>query len=271
MAKYITIEGTSTQLSFEHEESFSLVSFQNNGVPEAPIDGKQYVRKSAAWSEVDFEEIDSKIDDVEDALTTEIQRVEEGSTSRDLTLQSNIDKEEAKRVAADTILDTNITNVDGESKLRDTTLQTNIDNEESARVAADSMLEVSKENVIDYGPSGYMAIVAQDGQSFEFTSTPDFDFFRLRGLAYKYSGSEPLGIVDIEGDQSNAAIIAGKAPNDSGGNPSGIAFRLNEHVTTVIHPNETATAMESGDVIYWSGDNGVGYMLKCNPLPELQK
>ena len=72
-------------------------------------------------------------------------------TSADSTLQSNIDAEEAARIAADNTLTTNLSQevtdrtaaVTAEATARsaaDTTLQSNIDAEEAARIAADSTL-----------------------------------------------------------------------------------------------------------------------------------
>ena len=72
-------------------------------------------------------------------------------TSADSTLQSNIDAEEAARIAADNTLTTNLSQevtdrtaaVTAEATARsaaDTTLQSNIDAEEAARIAADNTL-----------------------------------------------------------------------------------------------------------------------------------
>jgi hypothetical protein len=61
----------------------------------------------------------------------------------DTTLQNNIDAEEAARIAADTTLQTNITAEASTRSSADTTLQTNIDTEEAARIAADTTLQTN--------------------------------------------------------------------------------------------------------------------------------
>jgi hypothetical protein len=61
----------------------------------------------------------------------------------DTTLQNNIDAEEAARIAADTTLQTNITAEATTRANADTTLQTNIDTEEAARIAADTTLQTN--------------------------------------------------------------------------------------------------------------------------------
>jgi hypothetical protein len=64
----------------------------------------------------------------------------------DATLQSNIDAEEAARIAADSALQTQITNNDTDItalQAADTTLQNNIDAEEAARIAADTTLQTN--------------------------------------------------------------------------------------------------------------------------------
>ncbi len=232
MASYVTMD-----LEYTNQPTF--MQLDNKGVPEAPLDGYQYVRKNAAWYKVDFDEIDTKLD-------TEIEDRIEG----DINLGLRVDH-------LDSSLTEELGRIESESMVRDDVLQSKIYSENSARIAADLVLENSKEDAINYGEVGQLASVNDTQDGFEFIEQPDLDFKKVRGELGPYKGSEPLGIANVSGDALNEVIYAGSPPRDRGNQPNKVTYRLAEDITTVIHPGGPELGMLVGDELCWQEDGSM--------------
>ncbi|PME16801.1 hypothetical protein BCV44_13440 [Vibrio cyclitrophicus] len=117
-----------------------------------------------------------------------------------------------------------------------------------------SDLQTGKEDSISYGPSGYMALVNEDGDGFEFVTPPDFSFFRLRGIMTEYSGPDDSIIAVVGGDGLNEYLYRDVPPSVSEEIANGFAYRAQENFSVEITDGGGIVDITIGDFLFWSTD-----------------
>ncbi|WP_346762952.1 hypothetical protein, partial [Vibrio sp. F13] len=183
-------------------------------------------------------------------------------------LQTGLSDEVAARIAGDEALGLRIDDV--ESDVGDNTtaiggLDTRVTQNESdisdnstaiGQNASDiSDLQTGKEDSISYGPSGYMALVNDDGDGFEFVTPPDFSFFRLRGVASEYTGSDETIIANVTGDNLNSVLYKDVPPNESLVAANGFSYRSQENFSVEITDGGGVIDISIGDFLFWTAES----------------
>ncbi|CAK2896823.1 phage baseplate protein [Vibrio crassostreae] len=115
-----------------------------------------------------------------------------------------------------------------------------------------SNLQTGKEDSIPYGPSGYMALVNEDGDGFEFVTPPDFSFFRLRGIMTEYSGPDDSIIAVVGGDGLNEFLYRDIPPNVAEEIVNGFAYRSQENFSVEITDGGGIVDITIGDFLFWN-------------------
>ncbi|CAH7001777.1 conserved hypothetical protein [Vibrio chagasii] len=184
----------------------------------------------------------TRVDGVESDLAVETQE----RIDADLVLQSNIDDEEAARIAADEALASDVS-----------------DNASDIAVHATELLrlEADKENNIAYGDAGYMAVVNDTGNGFEFIPQPSYDFIQMRGTLSEYTdGTDPDIFAVVSADPLNTHLYKDIPPNiptttEEGVqlSPNGYTYIAQENFETEITDGGEAISITSGDFIIWTG------------------
>ncbi|CAH6850272.1 conserved hypothetical protein [Vibrio chagasii] len=182
-------------------------------------------------------------------------------------LQTGLSDEVAARIAGDEALGLRIDDV--ESDVGDNTtaiggLDTRVTQNESdisdnstaiGQNASDiSDLQTGKEDSISYGPSGYMALVNEDGDGFQFVTPPDFSFFRLRGVMTEYTGPDDTVIAEVTGDALNEFLYRDLSPNVAVETANGFAYRAQENFSVEITDGGGIIDITIGDFLFWNSD-----------------
>ncbi|TKF64254.1 hypothetical protein FCV55_20985, partial [Vibrio sp. F13] len=115
-------------------------------------------------------------------------------------------------------------------------------------------LETGKEDSIAYGPSGYMALVNEDGDGFQFVTPPDFSFFRLRGVMTEYTGPDDTVIAEVTGDALNEFLYRDLPPNVAVEAANGFAYRAQENFSVEITDGGGIIDITVGDFLFWNSD-----------------
>ncbi|CAK2165900.1 conserved hypothetical protein [Vibrio crassostreae] len=117
-----------------------------------------------------------------------------------------------------------------------------------------SNLQTGKEDSIPYGPSGYMALVNEDGDGFQFVTPPDFSFFRLRGVMTEYTGPDGTVIAEVTGDSLNEFLYRDLPPNVAVETANGFAYRAQENFSVEITDGGGIVDITIGDFLFWNTD-----------------
>ncbi|CAH7341977.1 hypothetical protein VCHA48O428_40347 [Vibrio chagasii] len=209
-----------------------------------------------------------RIDDVEDDLSQEsLARIagDEALGIRIDDVESDLAKESLARIAGDEALGQRIDGVrsdlsqETEDRIAaDDQLQENID----TNATEIARLESSKEDNIPYGQAGYMTIVNDTGDGFEFIPQPSYDFIQMRGTLSEYTdGVDPTIIGVVAADPLNDFLYKDVPPNipttsneDERLSPNGYTYIAQENFDAEISDGDGEVNITSGDFIIWSGD-----------------
>lgn len=209
-----------------------------------------------------------RIDDLEDDLSQEsLARIagDEALGIRIDDVESDLAQESLARIAGDEALGQR---VDG--------VQSDLSQETEARIAADNQLQdnidtnaaeiarldSSKEDNIPYGQAGYMTVVNDTGDGFEFIPQPSYDFIQMRGTLSEYTdGTDPTIIGVVTADPLNEFLYKDVPPNipttsdeDVRLSPNGYTYIAQENFDAEISDGDGEVSITSGDFILWSGD-----------------
>ncbi|CAH6960644.1 conserved hypothetical protein [Vibrio chagasii] len=188
---------------------------------------------------------ESDISDLQTGLSDEIAARISGDEALALRID-DVESDVSDNAAAIGALDTRVTQ--NESDISD-----NADS--ITQNASDiSELQTGKEDSISYGPSGYMALVNEDGDGFEFVTPPDFSFFRLRGIMSEYEGGDETVIAEVTGDSLNTLLYRDIPPNVALETANGFAYRSQEDFTVEITDGGGEIDITIGDFLFWSTD-----------------
>ena len=238
---------------------------QNRATADAMLQGNIDSEESARI--LADEALGSRIDDTNSDLAQEIQNRIDADNALGLRIDqtnSNLSTESQARIDADIVL------------------QGNIDTEESSRIAADEALasdisdnasniathatelirlESDKEDNIAYGDAGYMAVVNDTGDGFEFVPQPSYDFIQMRGTLSEYTdGTDPDIFAVVSADPLNTHLYKDIPPNiptttEEGMqlSPNGYTYIAQENFETEITSGGEVIFITSGDFIIWTG------------------
>lgn len=209
-----------------------------------------------------------RIDDVEDDLSQEsLARIagDEALGIRIDDVESDLAQESLARIAGDEALGQRIDGVQSDLSQEtedriaaDDQLQENID----TNATEIARLESSKEDNIPYGQAGYMTIVNDTGDGFEFVPQPSYDFIQMHGALSEYTdGTDPTIIGVVTGDPLNDFLyrdIPPQIPTTNDENvrlsPNGYTYIARENFDVEISDGDGEISITSGDFIIWSGD-----------------
>ncbi|CAH6821700.1 conserved hypothetical protein [Vibrio chagasii] len=215
------------------------------------------------------ERIDSVESDVSDNATA-ISGLDDRVTQNESDisdLQTGLSDEIAARISGDEALGLRIDDVEsdvGDNATAIGALDTRVTQNESdisdnstaiGQNASDiSDLQTGKEDSISYGPSGYMALVNEDGDGFQFVTPPDFSFFRLRGVMTEYTGPDDTVIAEVTGDSLNEFLYRDLPPNVAVETANGFAYRAQENFSVEITDGGGIVDITIGDFLFWNSD-----------------